>query len=174
MEEAGPALARGGRCPGPAWKWQGPALSILAEVSRGGSPVPGVSWRGAGARRGQGKAGGDLRAGRAGGGVNPLRGRVWPQPWDVARTGARPFGEGESRRPALSPAPAPGGQGELGERGCCQLSLDRIADKKVCLGMFWQAQTLFVLFSPHRRGQHGVYETRQCFKMYILKHCLVS
>ena len=57
VEEAGPALARGGRCPGPAWKWQGPALSILAEVSRGGSPVPGVSWRGAGARRGRERPG---------------------------------------------------------------------------------------------------------------------
>ena len=169
-----PGEGRGGGRPSPCSgrTMPGPCL----ERARAG-PLPwgrGVSGRlprawselaGRGRPAGEGKAGGDRLVGRAGGGGNLLRGRVWPQPWDVARTGARPFGEGESRRPALSPAPAPGGQGELGERGCCQLSLDRIAGKKVCLGMFWQSQTLFVLFSPHRRGQHGVYKTKQCSKM---------
>ena len=37
--------------------------------------------------------------------------------------------------------------------------------QKVCLMVFWQAQMFFVLFSPHRRGQHGVYKTKQCSKM---------
>ena len=113
-----PGEGRGGGRPGPCSgrTMPGPCL----ERARAG-PLPwgrGVSGRlprawselaGRGRPAGEGKAGGDRLVGRAGGGGNLVRGRVWPQPWDVARTGARPFGEGESRRPALSPSPGPRG-----------------------------------------------------------------
>ena len=108
MEEVGPALAWRGRCPAPAWRWQGLALCIL----------------------GEGKAGGDRLVGRAGGRENPSSGG---RRWAPALGGGKGLCPGlrGGRVPRAGPFPSPGpreGQGELGERGCCQLSLDRIVE----------------------------------------------
>ena len=148
-----PGEGRGGGRPSPCWERTMPRPSL--EMARAG-PLHFGGGKGLGRRpRRAGRWEGEPFWGQeAGPSLGMWQGLV-PGPSGRESPAGRPF-----------PQPRPQ-RGTRGIRRKRMLSafVRQNCGAKVCLRMFWQAQTLFVLFPPHRRGQHGVYSTNECSKI---------